>query len=184
VAPRLPFPFAFPPQGFAMSDELVTVPHVELPRYLGTWHEIARKPMRHEDAGARDITATYEADGDGAVRVVNSCIDEDGTVETAVGQATPVDSTNAKLEVTFLPRGLRWIPFTKGDYWILRLDEAYTTALVGEPGRRYLWLLHRSPRMEPAAEREWLQFARMLGYELDDLIFPSQSGRVHREARR
>lgn len=24
-----------------------TVPHVELDRYLGTWYEIARLPMRH-----------------------------------------------------------------------------------------------------------------------------------------
>ena len=165
-----------------MSDELMTVPHVELPRYLGTWYEIARKPMRHEDAGARDVTATYETDGDGAVRVVNSCIDEDGRVETAVGRATPVDATNAKLEVTFLPHGLRWIPFAKGDYWILRLDEAYATALVGEPGRKYLWLLHRAPQLDAMVRDDWLEFARMRGYDLGDLIFPSQSGTVHREA--
>jgi apolipoprotein D and lipocalin family protein len=165
-----------------MSDGLPTVPQVELPRYLGTWYEIARKPMRHEDAGASDVTATYEAGADGAVRVVNSCIGEDGEVETAVGQARPVDATNAKLEVTFLPRGLRWIPFAKGDYWILRLDEAYTTALVGEPGRKYLWLLHREPHLDAMVRDEWLEFARMRGYGLDDLIFPAQSGRVHREA--
>lgn len=165
-----------------MTDELQTVAQVDLPRYLGTWYEIARKPMRHEDAAARDVTATYEPDADGAVRVVNSCIDDDGAVENAVGQARPVDATNSRLQVTFLPQGLRWIPFAKGDYWILRLDEAYTTALVGEPGRKYLWLLHRAPQMEFATKHDWLEFARSRGYDLDDLIFPSQSGTVHREA--
>ena len=80
-----------------------------------------------------------------------------------------------------MPQGLRWIPFARGDYWILRLDEDYTTALVGEPGRKYLWLLHRSPQMDPAMRNEWLESARLRGYELDDVIFPSQSGRVHRE---
>lgn len=164
-----------------MTD-LNTVDHVDLERYRGTWYEIARKPMRHEDATARDITATYEPDEGGAVRVVNSCINADGEVEVAVGEATPVDAGNAKLEVTFLPQGLRWIPFTRGDYWILRLDEDYRTALVGEPGRHYLWLLHRAPAMDAAAKHAWLEFARGLGYELDDLIEPAQSGLVHREA--
>ena len=93
-----------------------------------------------------------------------------------------ISGNNAKLEVTFLPRGLRWIPFAKGDYWILRLDEGYRTALVGEPGRKYLWLLHREPRMDPATRGEWLEFARTLGYDLGDVIFPAQSGQVHREA--
>lgn len=164
-----------------MTDELKTVPHVDLSKYLGTWYEIARKPMRFEDATARDVTATYEAVDGGKVRVVNSCIDADGNVDVAEGQAEAVDDTNARLEVTFLPRGLRWIPFAKGDYWILRLDDGYTTALVGEPGRKYLWLLHRSPQMDFATKNEWLEFARMRGYDLDDVIFPSQSGRVHRE---
>jgi len=164
-----------------MTDELKVVAHVDLGRYLGTWYEIARKPMRHEDAAARDITATYELDDGGAVRVLNSCIDEDGKVDASEGQARPVDASNAKLEVTFLPQGLRWIPFARGDYWILRLDDGYTTALVGEPGRKYLWLLHRAPQMEFSAKHEWLEFARMRGYDLGDLIFPSQSGMVHRE---
>jgi apolipoprotein D and lipocalin family protein len=164
-----------------MSEDLKTAGHVDLQRYLGTWYEIARKPMRFEDTTARDITATYDLDADGAVRVVNSCIDAEGKVEVAEGRATAVDGDNARLEVTFLPRGLRWIPFARGDYWILRVDDEYRTALVGEPGRRYLWLLHRAPQMEPAAKNEWLEFARMRGYDLDDLIHPSQSGQVHRE---
>ena len=165
-----------------MAGDLETAAHVDLRRYLGTWYEIARKPMRFEDATARVLTATYEAVDGGKVRVVNSCIDADGNVDVVEGQAEAVDDTNAKLEVTFLPRGLRWIPFARGDYWILRLDDDYATALVGEPARRYLWLLHRSPQMEFAAKNEWLEFARMRGYDLDDIIFPSQSGRVHREA--
>lgn len=164
-----------------MANELQTVPHVDLARYVGTWYEIARKPMRYEDAAARDITATYELAEDGSVRVLNSCVDEDGKVDASEGRARPVDASNARLEVSFLPQGLRWIPFARGDYWILRLDEGYTTALVGEPGRKYLWLLHRAPEMDAMVRDEWLDFARMRGYQLDDLLFPSQSGQVHRE---
>ena len=158
----------------------ITISHLDLTRYLGRWFEIARLPMRHEPANATDITATYSLDEQGAIRVQNR-MRLDGEVEESIGQAKPVDESNSKLEVTFLPAGLRWIPFTKGDYWVLKLDDAYSVSLVGSPDRKYLWLLHRSPQMDIATRDEWLQYARMRGYDLDDVIFPSQSGRVHRE---
>lgn len=162
-----------------MAVELPTVPHVDLPRYLGVWFEIARKPMRYEDAAARDITARYALNDDGSVQVCNACIDEDGKVQVSQGRAEAVDATNAKLTVTFLPEGLRWIPFTKGDYWILRLDENYTTALVGDPARKYLWLLHRAPLLDADTVTEWLASAQSLGYDTGDVIRPKQSGAVH-----
>ncbi|MFN4161693.1 MAG: hotdog domain-containing protein, partial [Stenotrophomonas sp.] len=72
-----------------------------------------------------------------SVRHANSCfftmvaVDEDGKPTQALGQAKPVDDSNARLTVSFLPEYLRWIPFTKGDYWILRLAEDYSVSLVG-----------------------------------------------------
>lgn len=164
-----------------MASDISAVARVDLDRYLGTWYEISRKPMRHEDATARDITATYSLNEDGSVRVLNACLNEEGEVEVSEGQAKPVDGSNAKLEVTFLPQGLRWIPFSKGDYWVLRLDEDYRTALVGEPGLKYLWLLHREPVLARSVQAEWLLYAQTLGYDVSDLIHPEQSGLVHRQ---
>lgn len=164
-----------------MTTPLATVPQLDLQRYLGTWYEIARKPMRHEDATAQDITATYSMNEDGSVKVLNACINAEGEVEEVEGAATPVDATNAKLEVTFLPKGLRWIPFTKGDYWVMRVDPQYNLALVGDPERKYLWLLARQPTLEAGVRDEWLAFARAQGYDVDDIILPRQSGTVHRE---
>lgn len=155
------------------------VEFVDLERYLGTWYEIARKPIRHEDRGARDITASYSLDEDGGIKVVNRMVDEDGQVQEAVGSASVVeDSGNAKLEVSFLPAGLRWIPFSKGDYWVLRLDEGYNMALVGTPDYKYLWLLSRNAQPDSRQIVEWLEFAGALGYELGDVIRPAQSGTV------
>lgn len=164
-----------------MSSEptVSTVPYVDINRYLGVWFEIARKPMRHEDSLARDITATYTLADDGNIKVHNACINERGEIDESEGKATPVDDSNAKLEVTFLPRGMRWIPFTKGDYWIMRLDDSYETALIGEPERKYLWLLHRKPQLDESTRREWLSYAESQGYDISDLIIPKQSGAVH-----
>lgn len=159
--------------------ELLTVEHVDLQRYLGTWYEIARKPMWAEDDGARDITATYELKDNGNIRVLNRCLDENGEPEEAEGEAIAVDNSNAKLTVSFLPKGLRWLPFTKGDYWIMRLDAAYNIALVGTPDRKYLWLLARDAQLDEFTVADWLRWAADEGFDLSDIIRPRQSGVVH-----
>lgn len=158
-------------------SKVTTVPKVDLSRYLGTWYEISRLPMRYEDAEASDITATYSLNPDGSIRVDNRCLDAEGTPTNSIGQAEAVDETNSKLTVTFLPPILRWLPFTKGDYWILKLDPEYQVSLVGDPECRYLWLLARDPHLPDHQREEYLTHARAMGYDLTELIVPKQSGR-------
>jgi apolipoprotein D and lipocalin family protein len=124
---------------------LETVERVELPRYLGTWYEIASYPQRFQ-AGCTATTATYSLRNDGMIAVRNECRKGglDGKLDVAEGRARVVDeATNAKLEVSFF--GPFW-----GDYWIIDLDqEGYRYAVVGHPGRDYLWILSREPRLDP-----------------------------------
>ncbi|HEY5850445.1 MAG TPA: lipocalin family protein [Lysobacter sp.] len=153
------------------SSEPATVPSVDLTRYLGTWYEIARLPMRYEPEDFHNITATYSLNPDGTVKVDNRAVNGNGENEQSIGEATVVEgSGNAKLEVSFMPDELKWIPFTKGDYWILRVDDGYRAALVGSPDRKYLWLLSREPSLAEARQQEFLATAREQGYELDELI--------------
>lgn len=156
-----------------------TVPSVDLARYLGTWYEIARLPMRYEDADFTDITANYSLNADGSVRVDNQARNGKGEWEESIGEATVVkDSGNAKLKVSFMPGGLRWIPFTKGDYWILQLDEAYQSALVGSPDRKYLWLLSRQPVLQESQRVALMATAREQGFDLSNLVQTSHTGRA------
>ena len=154
---------------------LQTVPHVDLPRYLGTWYEIARLPMRLEPEDATDISAHYALNDNGKVSVRNR-LRRNGEVDEATGEATAIDESNARLEVSFLPEGLRWIPFTKGDYWIIHLDGNYTTALVGSPDRKYLWLLARQPTLDATVREHFLGIARQQGFELSTLIHTPHTG--------
>ncbi|MGN6111993.1 MAG: lipocalin family protein [Luteimonas sp.] len=155
-----------------------TVPALDLQRYLGTWYEIARLPMRHEPPDYTDISAHYALDDDGSVRVRNRAFDGEGRLQESVGRATADDPQHpARLKVTFLPEGLRWLPFGKGDYWILKLDDGYTTALVGSPDYEYLWLLHREPAIDAPSRDRFLDTARRLGYNLDALIETPHTGR-------
>lgn len=161
-----------------MPETLNTVAHVDLDRYLGTWYEICRLPLKWEPEGARDITATYKLNEGGTIRVDNRCLDEEGKPTQALGQAKPVDDSNARLTVSFLPEYLRWIPFTKGDYWIIRLAEDYGVSLVGTPDRRNLWLLARRHDLPQGMRDDYLATARAEDFDLSALITPTQSGKI------
>jgi apolipoprotein D and lipocalin family protein len=164
------------------DSEVSTVPALDIDRYLGTWFEICRLPLKWEDAQARDITATYSRNPDGSVRVENRCIDKDGNPDRSIGQAFPIDGSNARLKVSFLPQFLRWIPFTKGDYWVLRISSDYTVALVGTPDRDNLWLLSRTADLAPDETADFLGAAEREGFDLSGLITPVQSGYAVPEA--
>lgn len=135
------------------------VEKVDLGRYMGTWHEIARFPNRFQ-RGCTCTTATYSLRTDGRVKVVNRCGTTAGPAKQSEGWAKVVDpASNAKLKVTFF-----W-PFF-GDYWILALDPDYRQVLVGTPDRRYLWILAREPRLEDAAYQALVARAAALGFDV------------------
>ncbi|XXQ67718.1 lipocalin family protein [Neisseriaceae bacterium B1] len=158
----------------AYAAEPTTVAQVDVPRYMGKWHEIARLPMRFQDDCARDVQAVYTLNADKTVTVNNSCRRANGEMMSVEGQAKAVDATGSKLRVTFLPKAIRWLPVGKAPYWILRLDSDYQTALVGTPNRKYLWILSRSPQIAPDVYQSYLQTAREQGYAVDKLIVNPQ----------
>ncbi|MDE1163694.1 MAG: lipocalin family protein [Acidobacteriaceae bacterium] len=144
--------------GAAEKPPLKTVDHVDLSRYLGKWYELARLPNRFEKKCDRDVMAEYTLDGE-TVRVVNTCIKADGKATQSKGKAKVVDAaTKAKLKVTFF-----W-PFY-GDYWIVGLDSEYRWAVVGEPSRKYLWVLSRTKTLSDAEWKVVDGVIREAGYE-------------------
>jgi apolipoprotein D and lipocalin family protein len=161
----------------AAKPDVVAIPSLELPRYLGRWYEICRLPLKYEDAEATDITATYTLTENGRVRVDNRCFDGEGKPTQALGEARPVDAGNSRLEVTFLPKAIRWMPFGKGDYWVLKLDPDYRMALVGTPDRKNLWVLAREPDPAPEFVQAYLDEAIRQQFDLTPLIRPRHTGR-------
>lgn len=148
------------------QEPVTTVGRVDLQRYAGLWYEIARIPNRFQSDCATGATAEYRLRDDGRLTVVNRCYREDGTLNEAEGVAKVVDAhTNAKLKVSFVSF-LGWRPFW-GDYWILGLDEAYQWVVVGTPGRKYGWVLARSPEMSASALTRAFAVLERNGYERD-----------------
>lgn len=153
----------------AADPSLPVAPAVDLNRYAGKWHEIARYPNRFERACVDQVTATYRRNTDGTVAVVNECRKTDGTRERAEGLARVVQAP-AKLEVRFAPAWLSWLPLVWGDYWIVDLDPDYRFVIVGEPSREYLWVLAREPALDDDMWHTIYGKLSRLGYDLDKLV--------------
>lgn len=149
---------------------VASVPQLDLQRYAGEWHEIARLPMRHEKDCIGDITATYTLRSDGSIGVRNACRVAGGEIKVSDGQARPVAGHPGRLQVRFAPSWLSWLPMVWADYWVLAIADDYSWALIGEPDRQYLWVLARDPVMSRSLLDSITARANAMGYPLDELI--------------
>ena len=134
-------------------------------RYLGAWYEIARLDHSFE-RGLSEVTATYRANPDGSIAVLNRGFDqEEARWREAEGVARFVDSsTVAHLKVSFFG------PFY-GSYIVFELGENYEHAFVSGFNREYLWLLSRSPQVSDTLRNEFLETITKLGFAPDDLVW-------------
>ncbi|MFC6152201.1 lipocalin family protein [Nocardioides yefusunii] len=155
---------------------VTSVDAFDLERYLGLWYEIGRLPLKYQDEESRDVTAQYSLNDDGSVRVDNRCIDGEGKPTQTLAKGSVVEGEVGQLTVNFLPKYLRWLPFTDGDYWVLRLTEDYSVSLVGTPDHAHLWLLARRHELPEAVVEEFLATAREQGFDLTDFTRTQQSG--------
>ncbi|MHC4955907.1 MAG: lipocalin family protein [Planctomycetota bacterium] len=142
------------------APPLRAVTSVDLERYLGTWYEISKYPVSFEK-GLVGVTATYSMRDDGNIRVENAGYKGsfDGKLKSATARAwVPNAERPAELKVSFF-----W-PFS-AKYWVIGLDTDYQWAIVGEPGRRYLWILARQPRIHDELYQRLVAQVKKLGYD-------------------
>ncbi len=150
--------------------QLKTVDELDITKYAGTWYEIARLPNRFEK-GLECVSATYQIRKDGRVSVTNSGYPkEDHNKKQEVKGVAWVPDKNqpAKLKVRFF-----W-PFS-GDYQVIALDKEYQYALVGEPKRKYLWILAKNKTMDEEIYKNLVENARSQGFDTSKLIKINQN---------
>ena len=149
--------------GCRSTAPLQTVGQLDVKKYSGTWYEIARITHSFE-RGLDKVSATYTLRNDGKISVLNKgSKGSPEVVKTAKGVAwTPDPSQPGQLKVQFF-----W-PFA-GNYWIIDLDEDYQHALIGDPSRKYLWILSRTKTMEPEVYTRLMDIAAKAGFDISKL---------------
>ncbi len=145
---------------------------VDLTRYAGKFFEIASIPSVASAFGrCTNTTATYTLQSDGTIRLFNECFLDrpDGIPLTIAGRARPLDDTNARLAILF-----DGALFERA-YNIIDLDPDYAWAVVGASPNG-LFILSRTPQLDPAVYADILSRLPALGYDLARLLLTPQTG--------
>ena len=158
------------------ADQAVkTIAALDVPRYLGTWYEIAKFPNWFQKKCVSNTKAIYAAKPDGNLRVLNSCKTVSGETSEAEGLARQIGGKDSpKLEVRFAPEWLSFLPMVWGDYWVIDLDSQYQVAAVSDPRREYLWVLSRTPQIDPKVYADLLQRLKQQQFDIQKLELTSQ----------
>jgi apolipoprotein D and lipocalin family protein len=131
----------------------------DVPRYLGIWYEIARYPVVFQE-GCTAVTATYGPVDADTISVLNTCHEgaPEGPERTISGTADIVGP--GQLKVKFAS-----VPFIAAPYWVLWVDPAYRTAVVGVPSGRAGWILSRTPVIDDATRARAEEALLANGYD-------------------
>ena len=154
---------------FSNAQSLQTVPDVDVSKYAGRWYEIASFPQRFQK-GCHCTTAEYTMTDKGYLIVENRCNRGSVTGKQSYikGKAFVEKNTgNAKLKVQF------FYPF-RAKYWIIDLAGDYRYAVVSHPGRKYLWILSRTPKMSDADYQGIIKRLKAKGFDLSKLQLTEQ----------
>lgn len=143
---------------------------VDLPRFMGAWHVIARVNYIGErgDVASQDV---YTLNTDGEVDTVYryrksfSPDDQEKTLES-VGLVQP-GTNNAFWRIRFF--GL-----IKADLLILEIAPDYSWALIGQPSRKLGWVFAREPVMADPLYAELIGKMVDYGYDTSTLLRVAQ----------
>ena len=165
--------------GVLAQSPLKVVENLDLNRYAGKWYEAARLPNRFQEKCSAEVTADYALQTDGNITVVNRCRLANGKMTEAKGLAKKAqkDGKNSILKVRFAPSFLSFLPQVWGDYQVLALGPMYDYAVVGDPERKYLWILSRSPQLTDTIYAEAVRHAREQGFDVGKLQRTAQANR-------
>ena len=145
----------------SVKEPLRTVPHVDLPRYMGDWYVIANIPYFAEK-DCFDSIESYALRPDGDIDNWFTCRKKsfDAPLERKVtALATVKDkASNAVWSV-------RFFKVIAVKYLILDLDPNYQWVVVGHPSRKYGWIMSRAKTLDAKTYQAVLDRLAGQGYD-------------------
>lgn len=149
----------------------VTVAHLDLPRYMGLWHEVAHLSYRTQPPPPGPSFVHFapapRREGPPWISVLHQIHEPGGHVRESRGMARVVPhSGGARLKLSLLPSWMRWWPGAWDDHWVLHVNADYTEVLVGDAARRQLSVLSRQSSMDPERLQALLSQAQTQGYDI------------------
>jgi len=149
----------------------IPVQNIDIDRYSGLWHEMARYQNPMQPGGCVNPTAEYGYDDDGNVAIVNTCSDRSGVVtSTTLATAKQTDPDGKAMFSVDYGDG------QADDYWVVAIADDYSWSIVSVPQRDRLWILTREPVTGGPEMQMLVAKAKELGFEPAKLFYSQQGG--------
>jgi apolipoprotein D and lipocalin family protein len=153
----------------ALAQTAVPVPALDLKMLTGSWYEVARLPDKpQKNCTGAPILLIALGDKLNQLQFVDSCSSKSGYTDAHDYNSTLADlkKKGPKVVDGKLKIGSFW-PFTS-KLWVLSLDD--TSAIVGSPNHKKLWILSRSTSMDQGQLSNLEAKAASEGYATSKLI--------------
>lgn len=146
------------------APALVTVPHVDLKRYMGDWYVIANIPTFIE-RGAHNAVESYRLDADGTIAVTYTFRAGafDGPVKRYNPRGFVRDDPSSAIW------GMQFLWPIKADFRITYLADDYSQTIVSREKRDYVWIMARSPTITDADYQRLLAIVAAQGYDINQV---------------
>jgi len=158
----------------AAAAELQPAKPVPENLYSGRWYEIARTPNRLQN-NCEGSTSDFLHWNDGDFQFVLTCHkgSAQGPTSTlnAHGHVLP-ESDNTKMKLGFFGG------FVTQEYWIVDRADDDSWAIMATPTGRYVWLLSRSPILDPKVKSRAMARMEALGFDCSRLAYPLQQAEL------
>jgi len=145
--------------------EQKTVPHVNLPRFMGKWYVIASIPTMFEK-GAVNAIETYTWNEEDQLIDIDFRFRQDSATgkEKSIPQKGFIFDKNSNAEWRIQP----FWPL-KFAYLIIDLAKDYSDTTIGVPDRGHVWIMAREPSLPATRYNAIVAKLKSLGYDMSAL---------------
>jgi apolipoprotein D and lipocalin family protein len=152
-----------------------TVPHVDLPRFMGSWFVIGNIPTPIEKH-AFNAVESYKLADDGSIETTFTYRKGgfDGKPKAMHPRGFVLDRTSNALW------GMQFIWPIKADYRIVFLADDYSQTIIAREKRDYLWIMARTPTMSDTDYQKLVALSQSLGYDVSKIRKVPQDGTTPR----
>ncbi len=147
-----------------------TMPYVEYKRFAGKWYQMARLPIKHQDACINSTSEYKWLEREQVLEVINTCyFDNNVKIERKGIVNAPYNDHPGVLHVKFTDDSSEC-----DSYYLLHYTDYDNIAVIGTPDRKYFWILARNRSINASSCRrinEMVKLGCRLGYDTCKLIF-------------
>lgn len=154
--------------------------YVDIGRFMGRWYVIANIPTFFDRGTANNIEDYAWDEAQNVVNVTFSSSNAALTKTTQLLQQATIRNA-ANTEWAISPKVGVVLP-VKLAYLIVDCAEDYSTCIIGVPDRSYVWVMARTPRVEPAVMQALVTKVQLSGYDVAKLVAVPQEWREGAEA--